>query len=131
MTRERLPNYRPCESFRVECAGLTYTATIARFGDGRLAEIFLTNHKQGSHANACARDSAVICSLGLQYGVPLDVIRGALLRNADGSASTPLGVALDAIAAFSSHGFEVETLLRDEFHDIQQKTLNEIRLHDE
>ena len=98
MSRERLPNRRRCESFRVECATLVYTATIARFGDGRLAEVFLSNHKQGSHADACARDAAVVCSIALQHGVPLDVIRGALLRNADGSASTQLGVALDRIA---------------------------------
>jgi hypothetical protein len=99
MSRERLPNRRRCESFSVKCANLAYTATIARFSDGRLAEIFLTNHKQGSHADASARDSAVVCSIALQYGVPLEVIRGALLRDSEGRASTPLGAALDEIAA--------------------------------
>jgi hypothetical protein len=62
MTRERLPNRRASETFNLECNGLRYTATISRFADGRLAEIFLTNHKAGSQADANARDSAVVCS---------------------------------------------------------------------
>ena len=37
---------------------MRYVATIARFDDGRLAEIFLTNHKVGSDADTAARDSA-------------------------------------------------------------------------
>jgi len=98
MTRERLRNRRFSETFNLECNGLHYAATISRFADGRLAEIFLANHKSGSQADANARDSAVVCSLALQYGVPLDVIRLALLRDSQGRASTPLGTALDVIA---------------------------------
>ena len=82
----------------VACAGLRYTATISRFPDGRLAEVFLTNHKAVLQADANARDSAVVCSLALQHGVPVETIRKALLRNSDGSAASPLGCALDAIA---------------------------------
>jgi hypothetical protein len=96
--RERLPNRRHSETFNLECNGLAYTATISRFADGRLAEIFLTNHKAGSQADANARDSAVVASLALQHGVPLDVIRRALLRDSHGRPSTPLGAALDIIA---------------------------------
>jgi len=98
VSRERLPNRRFCESFTVECHTLRYTATISRFHDGRLAEIFLSNHKSGSQADANARDSAVVASLALQHGVPLDTIRRALLRDSAGRPSTPLGAALDAIA---------------------------------
>ena len=76
-----------------------FTVTISRYADGRLGEIFLASNKAGSSLDAVARDSAILCSLGLQYGVPLDTIRGALLRNADGTPSTPLGAALDRIAA--------------------------------
>jgi hypothetical protein len=102
-TRERLPNRRLAESFNFECWGLAYAATIGRFRDGRLAEIFLTNHKNGSHADACARDSAIVCSLALQYGVPLAVITKALLRDEQGRPSTPLGAALDAVASAEAH----------------------------
>lgn len=100
-TRQRLPNRR-AENFIFECAGLTYVATISRFADGRLGEIFLSNHKAGSHADTNARDAAVVCSLAFQHGVPVDVIRHALLRDSQGRASSPLGAALDLIAETAS-----------------------------
>lgn len=51
MTRQRLPNRRTSETFAFECKGLPYFATISRFGDGRLGEIFLASHKAGSAAD--------------------------------------------------------------------------------
>jgi ribonucleoside-diphosphate reductase alpha chain len=96
-TRARLPNRRASETVNLECNGLKYACTVSQFPDGRVAEIFLSNHKSGSQADANARDSAVVCSIALQHGVPLDTIRHALLRDARGAASTPLGVALDLI----------------------------------
>jgi ribonucleoside-diphosphate reductase alpha chain len=97
MGRQRLPNRRAAETFEVRANGLGYRATISRFADGRLAEIFLANCKHGSDADTAARDSAVVASIALQYGAPLDVIRRALMRDANGRASGPLGVALDLI----------------------------------
>jgi hypothetical protein len=41
------------------------------------------------------RSSAAIA---LQYGVPLEVILHALLRDTQGRASSPLGAALDRVA---------------------------------
>jgi len=96
--RRRLPDRRLAETFELECAGLRYTCTIGRFHDGRVAEIFLSNHKSTSASDANARDAAIVASLALQHGVALEVIRRALLRDAQGRASTPLGVAIDAIA---------------------------------
>jgi hypothetical protein len=72
----------------VKCHGLAYTATIGRLRDGCFTGIFLTNHENASHADACARDCA-------QHGVPLSVI--ALLGDGNGRPSTPLGAALDAL----------------------------------
>ena len=96
--RKRLPNRRLAESFEFQCGAFAYVATISRFPDGRLAEIFLTNGKCGSDSDTAARDGAVVCSLALQYGVPVDVIRKALLRSLDGRGSGPLVIALDIIA---------------------------------
>ncbi len=45
-----------------------------------------------------AQDAAVVCSLALQHGVPLETIRRALMRDSRGNASSPLGAALDLIA---------------------------------
>jgi hypothetical protein len=96
--RRRLPNRRLCETFEFESQGLKFTASISRFADGgHLAEIFLQNHKAGSMAGINAQDAAVVCSLALQHGVPLDVIRKALMRDSNGRASGPLAAALDKL----------------------------------
>lgn len=97
-TRRRLANRRPCTTFSFVCNGLSYLASVGYHTDGTLAEIFLSNAKAGSHSDAAAKDSAVVASIALQYGVPLDAIRHALLRDARGNPSSPLGCALDLVA---------------------------------
>jgi hypothetical protein len=96
-SRRRLPDRRACETFAIECAGLRYTSTVSRFIDGRLGEIFITNHKAGSAADTNARDAAIVCSIALQYGADIDTIRRALCRDARGNANGPLGAALDLL----------------------------------
>ena len=93
--RHRLPNRRLSETFELEAQGLKFTATVSRFD---VAEVFLQNHKAASHAGINAQDAAVVCSIALQFGAPLDVIRKALMRDSRGNASGPLGVALDLVA---------------------------------
>jgi hypothetical protein len=97
--RERLPARRAATTFDFEVSGLHYTCTIARFADGRLGEIFLSNHKVSSAADVNACDDAVVCSIALQHGADPEVIRRALCRNSDGSAPGPLAMALDLIIA--------------------------------
>jgi hypothetical protein len=96
--RCRLENRRANETFAVEVGGLHYTATVGCFADGRPAEVFLSSNKIGSAAATAACDAAVIASIALQYGVPVDVLRHALMRDAAGRAIGPLGVVLDRIA---------------------------------
>jgi len=79
-----------------------YTCTASWFDDGRLGELFLGNHRADSHADACAKDAAILASLALQFGVPMEILRKALLRDSNGRASTPIGTALDLIAAESA-----------------------------
>ena len=67
-----------------------YIASFSRFDDGRVAEIFLQDHKPGSQSDSNARDSAIAASLALQYGCALDVLRRALLREAIGTAARRL-----------------------------------------
>jgi hypothetical protein len=100
--RRRLPNRRASVTFDIESQGLKFTVTASRFADGTVAEIFLQNHKAGSMAGINAQDAAVVASIALQYGVPLDVIRKALMRDSRGRAGGPLGAALDSIAG--EHG---------------------------
>jgi hypothetical protein len=95
--RERLPNRRNSLVFSFELHGLHYTASASCFADGRPAEIFLQNTKPGSQSDANARDSAIATSLALQFGCPLETLRRAVLRDAQGRPATPLGAAVDQL----------------------------------
>jgi len=95
--RQRLANRRGSQTFSFDCNGLRYLATISHFANGELAEIFINNAKAGSHSDSAAKDSAVVASIALQHGVPVEVIRKALLRDSQGRASSPLGAALDLL----------------------------------
>jgi hypothetical protein len=98
IARRRLPNRRRAETFDLEVAGLRYTCTIGRFADGTIGELFLNNHKSNSQADTNARDAAITFSIAIQHGADPEVIRGALCRDAKGTASGPLAAALDLIA---------------------------------
>ena|SRR5262249_3837914 len=95
--RERLPNRRLGETFELEVAGLRYTATVGRFPDGRVGEVFLNNHKSNSAADVNAMDAAIVFSIAVQYGADIETIRRALCRDSLGRASGPLGAALDRL----------------------------------
>jgi hypothetical protein len=88
--RERLPNRRAAETFDLEALGLKFRATIGRHPNGKLGEIFLSNHRVNSQAGIMASDAAVVAGIALQYGAPLDVIRRALMRNPQGRAVGPV-----------------------------------------
>ena len=98
MTRQRLPDRRASTAFCFECNSLRYTASASWFDDGRLGEVFVSNHRADSHADSCARDAAILASIALQFGAPLDVLRRALLRDSQGRPSTPIACALDLLA---------------------------------
>jgi hypothetical protein len=95
--RQRLANRRSSISFELEVGGLKYTATVSRFADGRIGELFLNNHKSNSAADTNARDSAIVFSFAVQHGADPDAIRRALCRDSQGRASGPLGAALDLL----------------------------------
>jgi hypothetical protein len=97
--RRRPPHRRFHELLDFEHAGYRYTAGLGFFETGGLAEIFINAPgRSGSAIEAVARDAAILTSICLQYGAPVEVIRRALTRNSDGSAGGPLGVVLDLLA---------------------------------
>lgn len=98
VARERLPNRRQSESFEFTHVGITYVASVGRFEDGRLAEVFLSATKAGSQADSAARDAAIVASIALQYGADPEALRHALGREETGAAVSPLGQALDLLA---------------------------------
>ena len=68
--RKRLADRRHCELVDFESMGLRFTAGIGRYPDGRIAELFLDNHKAGSAIGALVRDAAVILSFCPPAWVP-------------------------------------------------------------
>jgi ribonucleoside-diphosphate reductase alpha chain len=94
-SRQRLQNRRPHWLFKFESGGQVYTGGIGRFDDGRIAEIFINGAKVGSTAAANAQDAAIIASLAIQHGCPLETIRHALTRTGDSCG--PLAALLDEV----------------------------------
>jgi hypothetical protein len=97
--RQRLPNRRAAETFELDVGGLRYTATIGRFADGSIGELFLSNGRSNSAADTNARDAAIAFSFAVQHGADFEAIRRALSRDSLGRASGPLGAALDRLSA--------------------------------
>ena len=93
--RQRLRNRRPHWLYRFESGGQMYTGGIGRFDDGRIAEIFINGAKVGSAAEANAQDAAIVASLALQHGCPIETIRHALARS--GGAAGPLATFLGKV----------------------------------
>ena len=98
MTRTPLPNRRLHQTLRFEHWGQKYVVGIGRAHQaGPIAEVFLNCAKSGTQAETLARDSAVLLSLALQHGVPIETIGHAITRNSDGSPSGPIGALVDLL----------------------------------
>jgi hypothetical protein len=97
-TRQRLPNRRAAEVIEFEIGVFKYTATIGRFADHSPAEIFIYVAKTGSELERSTRDSAVLASLGLQHGIPVQMLARALSRTESGKPDSVLCTVLDGLA---------------------------------
>ena len=86
----------PSESSRLR--NLRFSASVGRFADGRIGELFLNNHKSGNQSDTNARDAAIVLSFALQHGADINEIRKALCRDSTGRPLGPIGAALDLIA---------------------------------
>lgn len=95
VSRQRLQNRRSHWLYKFESGGQVYVGGIGRFDDGRIAEIFINGAKVGSTAEANAQDAAIVTSLALQFGCPLETIRHALARS--GGSAGPLAALLDEV----------------------------------
>ena len=52
---------------------------VGEYADGRLGEIFIDMHKEGSAFRALMNSFAIAVSIGLQYGVPLEEFADAFV----------------------------------------------------
>ena len=99
--RNALPNRRLNETFEIRHGGknTAFQITIGRYGglDSPIGEVFIAGAKAGSEVDAVARDGAILLSLCMQHGVPLETIKHAMTRERDGSASTIVGAVVDRL----------------------------------
>jgi hypothetical protein len=95
--REHLPHRRPSETLQFTHEGAAFTASVSFYQDGRPAEIFMSGGKVGTGLDHSCRDAAVVASLALQHGVPVETLRHAITRLDDGTAAGPLGKVLDRL----------------------------------
>lgn len=104
MTRNALPQRRRAETFEVAFGGLTrsHTVTVGYYDDGAIGEVFINGGKSGELVEAIARDGAVMLSMALQYGVPIETIRHSITRDAQGEPSSIIGAVVDRLSEAAS-----------------------------
>jgi hypothetical protein len=95
--RNRLPDRRSAVTTTFYRDGASFEMTVGYYPDGRVAEVFLSADRANSLLDFLMSDAAILASLALQYGAPLDVIMHALKRDVRGVAASPIGAALDQI----------------------------------
>jgi hypothetical protein len=96
--RHRLKNRRPAITTAFEHAGARFTMTAGHYADGCPGEIFLNADRANSLLDFLMSDAAILASIALQYGAPLDELRHAMKRDSRGEPASPIGSALDRIA---------------------------------
>jgi hypothetical protein len=95
--RNRLPHRRAAISTSFKLDGVRIEVTAGFYPDGRPGEVFLNADRANSLLDFLMSDAAILASIALQYGAPLDELRHALKRGARGQATSPIGEALDRI----------------------------------
>ena len=99
--RRTLPQRRARETFTLRFWNQNFTITIGRFPDGVIGEVFIDGGKSGQDIQSTARDAAVVLSLALQHGAPIEAIRHAVTRSGSGEAASILGATVDRLAMVS------------------------------
>jgi hypothetical protein len=118
--RHRVANRRTLETFAVEVEGQRYKIGLGRettvplgplenlrlsLNDlGPVIEVFVNAQKVNTQADLLASDGAILMSLLIQYGHPVEEIARSMKRNPDGSPASPLGIAAALINLTSQPG---------------------------
>ena len=98
--RHVLPQRRAAETFNIRFWNQPLTVTVGFYADGTPGEVFIDGGKTGQDLQNTARDAAVVLSLAMQHGTPIEAIRHAVTRNGFGSAASILGAVVDALSKF-------------------------------
>ena len=104
--RRTLPQRRPAETFDLWFWNQSFSVTIGFYPSGEVGEVFIDGGKTGQDVQSTARDAAVVLSLALQHGTPIEAIRHAVTRNGSGEAASILGATVDCLAMVSVRAAE-------------------------
>lgn len=103
--RERLPGRRPSEVIEfnhIETNGnrSPFVATVGRYLDGRVGEVFLDAPRADSAVGILCHDAAVVMSIALQHGASIQELKDSVARTKleAGQPQSVIGSALDVIA---------------------------------
>lgn len=94
MSRIRPPNRRPVENFSIHFANVEYSISVGFNAEGRVVEVFISTRKAGTPVDVSCRDTALMISLCLQYGCPLEVINHSITKTIDGKPEGLAGFVL-------------------------------------
>jgi hypothetical protein len=95
--RRVLPQRRAAETFNLRFWNQSFTVTVGFFADGTPGEVFIDGGKTGQDIQSTARDAAVVLSLALQHGTPIEAIQRAVTRSGSGEAASILGAIVDRL----------------------------------
>ena len=101
MIRRPLPQRQSAETFNLRFWNQSFSVTIGFYPDGTPGEVFIDGGKTGQDIQSTARDAAVVLSLALQHGTPIETIRHAVTRSGSGEAASILGATVDRLATVS------------------------------
>jgi hypothetical protein len=99
--RRRLPHRRLCKTVSYEHHGNHFRLAAGYYSDGTVGEAFLNTGKTNSSLDVLSCDAAILISLALQFGCPLDELQHAVKRDGSGRASSSVGEALDRLGEMS------------------------------
>lgn len=103
MSREQLPPRRLHESFDIVHWNRRYRIGLGRVS-GRVVEVFISSGRSGEQSEVLAHDSAILLSIALQHGVPIEDLSKSIMREPDGKASGPIGALIDHIVKEQNGG---------------------------
>jgi hypothetical protein len=95
--RDHMPTRRFAIGTEFERDGARFAMTAGFYPDGRPGEIFLNADRANSLLDFLMSDAAILASLALQFGCPLETLRHAIKRDSSGTAASPIGAALDLV----------------------------------
>lgn len=93
--RELLPSRRKSQTHTIRVKGTTVHFTVGMYDDGRVGELWIDVHKQGSALRDWIGKTAMLFSVMLQYGIPLLAV--CQMFHNQGKASDDCAAIMNAI----------------------------------